>query len=45
MLIDMIDNYEFDSFFKCIFVKFGDFYYVFVGIVYVIGLGILILEI
>ena len=40
----MIDNHEFDSLFKRIPVKPGDFYYVPAGTVHAIGSGILILE-
>ena len=40
----MIDNHEFDSLFKRIPVKSGDFYYVPAGTVHAIGSGILILE-
>lgn len=42
--VEMIEEGCWDNFLRKVLVKKGDFYYVLSGIIYVIGLGILILE-
>lgn len=44
-LVEMIKNGCWDDFLKKVLVKKGDFFYVLSGMIYVIGKGIMILEI